>query len=221
MVVPGGGYWDPGAGVRQQIAGGALAARLAALHAAGTVLASVCTGAMLLSAAGLLRDRPAVTNKLALGLLARDGAQVRQEARVVDDGDIITAGGPMAGVDLAVRIVERYLGPDAALAAAGRLEHEQRGGPGHRPARAAVWRRVSQAAGSRAAAMADRPRAENQGMTSRTRSASCSGLAGNRRSKTGWRDDRRSRGRRAGDPAGMVTAGWALRRDRHPAVRRS
>jgi transcriptional regulator GlxA family with amidase domain len=127
VIVPGGGYWDPGAGVRQQIADGALAARLLALHAAGTVLASVCTGAMLLSAAGLLRDRPAVTNKLALGLLARDGAQVRQEARVVDDGDIITAGGPMAGVDLAVRIVERYLGPDAALAAAGRLEHEQRG----------------------------------------------------------------------------------------------
>jgi len=87
----------------------------------------VCTGAMLLSAAGLLRDRPAVTNKLALGLLARDGAQVRQEARVVDDGDILTAGGPMAGIDLGVRIVERYLGPDAALAAAGRLEHEQRG----------------------------------------------------------------------------------------------
>ena len=102
VIVPGGGYWDPGAGVRQQITGGALPARLAALHAAGTVLASVCTGAMLLSAAGLLRDRPAVTN-------------------------ILTAGGPMAGIDLAVRIVERYLGPDAALAAAGRLEHEQRG----------------------------------------------------------------------------------------------
>ena len=130
VIVPGGGYWDPGAGVRQQITGGALPARLAALHAAGTVLASVCTGAMLLSAAGLLRDRPAVTNKLAGTAPQGVGgvrAQVRQEARVVDDGDIITAGGPMAGVDLAVRIVERYLGPDAALAAAGRLEHEQRG----------------------------------------------------------------------------------------------
>lgn len=127
VVVPGGGFWDPGAGVRQQIADGALPSRLAALHAGGTVLASVCTGAMLLSAAGLLAGRPATTNKLALGLLLRDGAQVRQEARVVDDGDIITAGGPMAGVDLGVRIVERYLGPDAALAAAGRLEHDQQG----------------------------------------------------------------------------------------------
>jgi transcriptional regulator GlxA family with amidase domain len=127
VVVPGGGFWDPGSGVRQQIADGALPTRLAALHAAGSVLASVCTGAMLLSAAGLLKGRPAVTNRLALGFLVLEGAEVRPEARVVDDGDILTAGGPMAGIDLAVRIVERYLGSDAALAAAGRLEHETRG----------------------------------------------------------------------------------------------
>lgn len=122
VIVPGGGYWDPGAGVRQQIADGALAARLVALHAAGTVLASVCTGAMLLSAAGLLRDRPAVTNKLALGLLARDGAQVRQEARVVDDGDIITAAGVTSGIDLALYLIEQELGAEAAQAGAREIE---------------------------------------------------------------------------------------------------
>jgi transcriptional regulator GlxA family with amidase domain len=127
VLVPGGGYWDPGAGVRQLIKDGELPARLAQLHAAGTIMASVCTGGMLLSAAGLLKGRPAVTNRLALGLLVAEGAQVRAEARVVDDGDIVTAGGPMAGLDLAVRIVERFLGPDAALAAAGRLEHERVG----------------------------------------------------------------------------------------------
>jgi transcriptional regulator GlxA family with amidase domain len=124
VLVPGGGWLDgSAAGVRSQCDGD-LPSLLADRHAGGAVLASVCTGAMLLSAAGLLTGRPAVTNRLALDDLSAAGADVRREARVVDDGSIVTAGGPAAGIDLALRLVERFLGADAARRAARRLEHE-------------------------------------------------------------------------------------------------
>lgn len=127
LVVPGGGWLDGTPGVRGLVDDGALPRRVAALHAAGTTVASVCTGAMVLGAAGLLTGRPAVTNAQALDDLAAHGADVRAEARVVDDGDVLTAGGPLAGIDLGLRLVERALGPDAAAAAADRLEHARRG----------------------------------------------------------------------------------------------
>lgn len=123
VVVPGGGWRDDNGGVRTQVAG-PLPARLAAMHEDGVVLASVCTGAMLLAAAGVMRGRPAVTNRIALEDLAQAGAHVHPEARVVDDGDLITCGGPSAGLDLGVHLVTRFLGPDAGRAAAARLEHE-------------------------------------------------------------------------------------------------
>lgn len=122
LVVPGGGWLDQAGGVRRVVAG-AVPATLAAWHAEGTVLASVCTGAMVLAAAGVLAGRPAVTNRLALDDLAASGADVRREARVVDDGDVVTCGGPLAGVDLAIRLVERALGEPAGRHAAARLEH--------------------------------------------------------------------------------------------------
>ena len=126
LLVPGGG-WVHGTGVRHLVEDSALPARVAQLHAAGTVMASVCTGGLILAKAGLLRGRPAVTNRLALGALRAYGADVRDDARVVDDGDIVTSGGPLMGIDLALRLVDRWLGPEAALAAAGRIEHERRG----------------------------------------------------------------------------------------------
>jgi transcriptional regulator GlxA family with amidase domain len=127
LVVPGGGWLDGHEGVRTLVDGGVAPAALAERHAAGTILASVCTGAILLAAAGVLRGRPAVTNRLALDDLRAAGVDVRPEARVVDAGSVLTAGGPLAGVDLAIRLVERLLGDEAGIAAAGRLEHERRG----------------------------------------------------------------------------------------------
>ncbi len=126
LVVPGGGWFDGTPGVRGLTEDPAVAPRLAALHADGTVLASVCTGAMLLAGAGVLRGRPATTNRLALDDLRATGADVR-DARVVDDGDVVTAGGPIAGIDLAIRLVERYLGAEAAAAATARVEHDRTG----------------------------------------------------------------------------------------------
>jgi transcriptional regulator GlxA family with amidase domain len=126
LLVPGGG-WVHGTGVRKLVEDGALPARVAQLHAAGTIIASVCTGGLILAQAGLLHGRPAVTNRLALDALRACGADVRDDARVVDDGDIVTSGGPLMGIDLALRLVDRWLGPQAALAAADRIEHERRG----------------------------------------------------------------------------------------------
>lgn len=123
VIVPGGGWLDAAPGVRDQCEG-PLPAAIAALHDAGTVIASVCTGAMLLARAGLVGGRPAVTNRNALGDLAAAGADVRRDARVVDDGSVVTAGGPAAGLDLAVRLVARFAGEQAGREAAARLEHE-------------------------------------------------------------------------------------------------
>jgi transcriptional regulator GlxA family with amidase domain len=126
VIIPGGGWRDGNGGVRDQIRG-PLPAQLVAMHAAGVVLASVCTGAMLLAAAGLLTDRPATTNQIALDDLSTAGARVHPDARVVDDGDVITSGGPAAGLDLGVHLVERFLGASAGRAAAVRLEHDRVG----------------------------------------------------------------------------------------------
>ncbi|HWF54571.1 MAG TPA: DJ-1/PfpI family protein [Solirubrobacteraceae bacterium] len=123
VIVPGGG-WRDGAptGVRAECSG-ELPARLAELHDSGTVLASVCTGAMLLSAAGVLRGRPAVTNHIAHADLVAAGAELHAEARVVDDGSVVTCGAPAAGLDLAVHLVGRYGGDELARVVAEGFEH--------------------------------------------------------------------------------------------------
>jgi transcriptional regulator GlxA family with amidase domain len=122
VIIPGGGWRDDNGGVRDLI-NGQLPAQLTVMHSHGTVLASVCTGAMLLATAGLLTGRRAVTNRIALDDLAAAGARVHSEARVVDDGDLLTCGGPAAGLDLAVHLVSRFLGPAAGNAAAARVDH--------------------------------------------------------------------------------------------------
>ena len=81
---------------------------------------------MLLAHAGLTDRRPAVTHRGALDDLRDSGAEV-VEARVVDDGDLVTAGGITAGIDLALHLVEREIGPDVAERVATNMEYEPRG----------------------------------------------------------------------------------------------
>jgi transcriptional regulator GlxA family with amidase domain len=131
VVVPGGGWNDRSPeGARAEAHDGALPAYLRQRHAAGAIIAGVCTGGMLLAEAGLLAGRPAVTHHGALDDLAAAGAQV-VDARVVDNGDVVTAGGVTSGLDLALHLVERLWGADAAAAVAREMEHERRG-PVHR-----------------------------------------------------------------------------------------
>jgi transcriptional regulator GlxA family with amidase domain len=132
VVVPGGGWIGrSAAGAWTEAKSGALPTKLAQLHRDGAVMASVCTGAMLLAAAGLLKNRPATTNHGALDDLAAAGAKVIR-ARVVDDGDVITAGGITCGLDLTLWLVERFISAEVAHALEGSLEYERRG---------TVWRR--------------------------------------------------------------------------------
>ena len=77
---------------------------------------------MLLAAAGITRGRRAITHHVALAALAESGAQVVR-ARVVDDGDLITAGGVTSGLDLALHLVRRFAGEAAAVAGGVRMEY--------------------------------------------------------------------------------------------------
>lgn len=100
---------------REDLAG--LIAFLRARHAAGAILASVCAGAYVLAETGLLNGRTATTHWSVAGDLAERFRDVRVDADklVVDDGDIITAGGLMAWTDLGLRLVDRLLGPAAMI----------------------------------------------------------------------------------------------------------
>jgi len=127
LVVPGGGWIGRApVGARAEAARGDVPRLIAAAHAAGGTVAAVCTGAMLVAAAGLLAGRPAVTHHAALDDLAAAGARVVR-ARVVDAGRVVTAGGVTSGLDLALWLVERYAGPAAACAVERELEYERRG----------------------------------------------------------------------------------------------
>ncbi len=127
LVVPGGGYArreDPG--VWAEIRRGALPRALAAARRPGLTIAGLCTGVMLLSAGGLTRGRPCTTHHRAQADLVEQGG-VLKKARVVDDGDLVTAGGVTSGLDLALWLVRRELGVDAALGLESMLEYETRG----------------------------------------------------------------------------------------------
>lgn len=79
---------------------------IASQHAGTQWTTSVCTGALGLAAAGLLRGRRATTHWLALDALREFGAEPVAE-RVVEDGNIITAAGVSSGIDMALRLVSR------------------------------------------------------------------------------------------------------------------
>ncbi|WP_449385092.1 DJ-1/PfpI family protein [Cellulomonas soli] len=79
------------------------------VRATTPLLATVCTGALVLAAAGLLAGRPATTHWGAFDELARldPSVLVDTEARFVDDGDVITSAGVSAGIDMALHLVAR------------------------------------------------------------------------------------------------------------------
>lgn len=82
----------------------------------GAVVGSVCTGALVLASAGLLRNRAATTYFAAFDeLRAVDGSiDLRPDERWVDDGDIVTGAGISAGIDMALHLVDRFAGTDRA-----------------------------------------------------------------------------------------------------------
>lgn len=82
---------------------------------------SVCTGALLLGAAGRLRGKRATTHASALDRLAEHGATASRE-RVVDEGDVITAGGVTSGLDAGLHVVRSVAGDAVADRVAAQME---------------------------------------------------------------------------------------------------
>ena len=127
VIVPGGGWRDPSLpGTHEEIARGAIPRELAAAADGSRIIGGVCVGVMLMSAAGLTRNRPCTTHPLAQDRLVEEGGVIKT-SRVVDDGDVITAGGVSSGLDLALWILEREFSPDMAVGTERILQYERRG----------------------------------------------------------------------------------------------
>jgi len=90
------------------------------------LMTSVCTGALVYAAAGLLAGRPAATHWAAVDELAEldPSVLVDTEARFVDDGDVVTSAGVSAGIDMALHLVARLESPEAARAVRRGIQYD-------------------------------------------------------------------------------------------------
>jgi len=89
-------------------------------------VATVCGGSLALAMAGLIEGRAATTHVLGIDMLDATGTTAVR-ARVVDDGDLVSAGGVTSGLDLALHLLERDFGPRIAHAVEQLFEYERRG----------------------------------------------------------------------------------------------
>lgn len=124
LIVPGGGWNDRSVtGAWSEVQAGDLPEAVRTAHESGAVVASVCTGAMILAAAGVLDGTGATTHAAAVDDLREYGAEPA-DARVVDAGSVLTAGGVTAGLDLAFWILEAACEEGIAEAVATQMEYE-------------------------------------------------------------------------------------------------
>ncbi len=93
------------------------------------VTMSVCTGAFVLAKTGLLNGKSATTYHGAFGRFAMKypDVELKRGARFVENGNLATAGGLSSGIDLALRVVERYYGRDVAQKTAYNMEYQGQG----------------------------------------------------------------------------------------------
>ncbi|MFF5306504.1 GlxA family transcriptional regulator [Streptomyces sp. NPDC013161] len=114
LVIPGGPEWETA------IKDEALLDAVRRLHGMARCTASVCTGAFLLAAAGLLRGRRAVTHwRQSRQLAVRfPSVRVQPDAIFVRDGPMMTSAGVSAGIDLSLALVEEHFGAEVARAVA-------------------------------------------------------------------------------------------------------
>ncbi|CAL9624293.1 DJ-1/PfpI family protein [Streptomyces sp. enrichment culture] len=98
----------------------------AAMDDPAVTVATVCGGSLVLAMAGLLEGRHATTHHLGTDLLDATGAHAVR-ARVVDDGDLVSGAGVTSGLDLALYLLERDVGPRIAQAVEDLFAHERRG----------------------------------------------------------------------------------------------
>lgn len=119
LIVPG------GRGARQAVLDASLIAWIAQTAAAAELTLSVCTGSALLGRAGLLEGREATTHHTAFDFLRESapGAVVVEGRRIAGAGDVLTSAGISAGIDLALHVVARHHGEDAARLVAREMEY--------------------------------------------------------------------------------------------------
>jgi len=93
------------------------------------ILMSVCTGAFQLGHAGLLKGKSATTHHDFFDRFERQFPEVtlKRGLRFVEEERISTAGGLSSGIDLALRVVDRYFGRDVAQQTAGYMEYQSKG----------------------------------------------------------------------------------------------
>ena len=97
-----------------------------ALATPNVIVATVCGGSLALAMAGLLEGRHAVTHYMGMDVLGATGA-IPVRARVVDDGNLVSAGGVTSGLDLGLYLLEREFGPRIAVHVEQLFEYERRG----------------------------------------------------------------------------------------------
>ena len=90
------------------------------------IMTSVCTGALLLAKAGLLKGKKATTHWASIERLEKEFPEVdvQQGVKYVDEGNIVTSGGISAGINMSFHIVKRLLGSEVAQKTAKRMEYE-------------------------------------------------------------------------------------------------
>jgi transcriptional regulator GlxA family with amidase domain len=119
LLVPG------GIGTRTEVANRVLLDWLAARARRAEITTSVCTGAALLARAGVLDGRRATTNKRSFQWVVEQGPCVDwvPRARWVDDGAVVTSSGVSAGIDMALAVIARLVGPEVAERVAQGMEY--------------------------------------------------------------------------------------------------
>jgi transcriptional regulator GlxA family with amidase domain len=96
------------------------------VHSTSRWTVSVCTGALILGAAGILKGLPATTHWYKMGVLRIMGSQARPDERVVRSGKIVTAAGVSAGIDLALWLASEISGREQAEAIQLVIEYDPR-----------------------------------------------------------------------------------------------
>ena len=99
-------------------------ARVREVQATGALMTSVCNGAVVYGKAGLLDGRPAATHWSAVSALRDLGIDVDEDARFVDDGDVVTSAGVSAGIDMALHLVQRLDSTEAAKAVRRYIQYD-------------------------------------------------------------------------------------------------
>ncbi|MBA3280696.1 MAG: DJ-1/PfpI family protein, partial [Acidimicrobiia bacterium] len=119
--------WPGGRGTRAQLGDEEVRDRLRQAAASDVLMTSVCTGALAFADAGLLDGRAATTHWASLGDLAAlgEGIEIRPDDRFVDDGNVVTASGVSAGIDMALHLVARLHSPERAAQVRRHIQYDR------------------------------------------------------------------------------------------------